>query len=389
MVAKRAGRGGRCGVCGGGLKRNGTTSAGRTRWRCRDCGSSSTRSRADVTHRAELNAFVGWLLGSSTQATAGMGSARNFRRKTAWCWRVEPTITVTGEIYDEVQIDGIYLRSNWCCLVASAHGKVIAWQWCDREKTIAWKALLDQVPPPTVVVCDGGRGLLVAVAEAWPDTLVQRCLVHVQRNVRTYLTTKPRTDAGKALWALARSLTRVRTTEEAVQWLQTLNEWHAVYGHLTRERTYRNQVAQGRPMPAWIRPGQRWWYTHERLRRAYRLLAKLAERDHLFTYLDPVVAGLRIASTTNRIEGAINAQLRDLLHRHRGMSVEHQRRAIEWWLFAHAITPAPPTSLIRPGHLEAPPKRQALEQPIGPASYDTGLSAEEGLWHRRGWAGRA
>lgn len=92
-----------------------------------------------------------------------------------------------------------YDRTGWCCLIASDRDGVIAWQWCDREKTAAWKALLEQVPPPTVVVCDGGSGLLPAVAEAWPDTKVQRCLVHVQRNVRIFLTSKPRTDAGKAL----------------------------------------------------------------------------------------------------------------------------------------------------------------------------------------------
>ena len=71
------------------------------------------------------------------------------------------------------------------------------------------------------------------------------------------------------------------------------------------------------------------------------------------------------------------------------MPSEHQRRAIEWWLFAHAIQPIQAASLIRPEHHQPPPKRQTLEQPIGPAEYDTGLSAEEGLWHRRGWAGRS
>lgn len=78
----------------------------------------------------------------------------------------------------------------------------------------------------------------------------------------------------------------------------TLNEWHTVYGHLTRRRTYRNQLGSSQAAPEWIRPGQRWWYTHERLRWAHRLLAKLAEREHLFTYLAPEVVGLRIASTT-------------------------------------------------------------------------------------------
>lgn len=389
MTGRGGGHPGACGLCGARLKKNGKTSAGRTRWRCTACGASSTKSRPDLSRRAEFEAFLAWLLGPLPQGDVGSGSARTFRRKTAWCWLVEPSITITGEIYDEVQIDGIYLSSKWCCLIATSAGKVIAWQWCDREKTAAWKALLEQVPPPTVVVCDGGSGLLPAVAEAWPDTKIQRCLVHVQRNVRTYLTTKPRTDAGKALWALARGLTRITTSEDAVAWLQNLNDWHEVYGHLTRERTYRTQFAGDRAMPAWVRPGQRWWYTHERLRRAYRLLAKLAQRDHLFAYLAPEHDGLGIASTTNRIEGGINAGLRELLRRHRGMPETHQRRAVEWWLHAHAIA-APPAASLIPDHLDKPaPKPTPVEEPIGPATYDTGLSAEEGLWHRRGWAGRS
>jgi hypothetical protein len=390
MTGRGGGHPGSCGLCGGRLKRNGTTSAGTTRWRCTVCGASSTKRRPDLTRRAEFDAFLAWLLGPTGQAAAG-SSARTFRRRTAWCWLVEPTITVTGEVYDEVQIDGIYLSSQWCCLIASNRDGVIAWQWCDREKTAAWKALLEQVPPPTVVVCDGGSGLLPAVAEAWPNTKVQRCLVHVQRNVRIYLTAKPRTDAGKALWALARSLTRITTSEDAVAWLQNLNDWHAVHGHLTRERTHRNQLVGGRAVPAWIRPGQQWWYTHDRLRKAYRLLARLAQRDQLFTYLASEHDGLAISSTTNRIEGGINAGLRDLLRRHRGMPEAHQRRAVEWWLHAHAIAAPPAASLIKT-HLAQPPapdKQAPVKEPLGPAGYDTGLTADEGLWHRRGWAGRS
>jgi hypothetical protein len=390
MTGRGGGHPGACGLCGGRLKRNGTTTAGTTRWRCTTCGASSTKRRPDLARRAEFDTFLAWLLGPIGQAEAA-SSARTFRRRTAWCWLVEPAITITGEVYDEIQIDGIYLSSQWCCLIATHRGRVVAWQWCDREKTAAWKALLEQVPPPTVVVCDGGSGLLPAIAEAWPDTRVQRCLVHVQRNVRIYLTTKPRTDAGKALWTLARGLTRIRTSQEAVAWLQNLNEWHAVYGHMTRERTYRNQLVGGRAMPAWIRPGQQWWYTHDRLRKAYRLLAKLARRGELFTYLAPEHEGLAISSTTNRIEGGINAGLRELLRRHRGMPEAHQRRAVEWWLHAHAIAAPPATSLIR-AHLLQPPTSQpkaTTDEPLGPAAYDTGLTADEGLWHRRGWAGRS
>ncbi|KAA1415003.1 IS1249 family transposase [Nocardioides humilatus] len=392
ITGEDVGHSGGCVLCGARLKKNGTTSAGRTRWRCTSCGSSTTRARPDVTRRAQLERFIAWLLGSGTQGDAD-SSARTFRRVHAWCWNVAPEVTITGELYDEIQIDGIYLDTGWCCLIAITGGKVIDWQWCDREKTIAWKQLLKRIPAPTVVVCDGGGGLAVAIEECWPDTSVQRCLVHVQRNVRTYLTSRPRTTAGKALWGLARTLTKITTLDEATAWMVLLHDWHDLYGHLVRERTYRYQLTRpgdGAAFPDWIRPGQKWWYTHERLRKAYRLLAKLVERGHLFAYLDPSVRGLHIASTTNQIEGGINAQLRDMLRRHRGMTTAHQRRAVEWWLHAHAIAAPEPASLIRARHYRPRPRKTTTpEEPIGPAGYDTGLTAEEGLWLRRGWGGRS
>ncbi|BCW49122.1 hypothetical protein StoSoilB13_14640 [Arthrobacter sp. StoSoilB13] len=45
----------------------------------------------------------------------------------------------------------------------------------------------------------------------------------------------------------------------------------------------------------------------------------------LFSYLGAEFAGLQIASTTNRMEGGTNAQLRLLLRAHRGMSEEHRK----------------------------------------------------------------
>ncbi|CAH0176834.1 hypothetical protein SRABI83_01328 [Arthrobacter sp. Bi83] len=139
-----------------------------------------------------------------------------------------------------------------------------------------------------------------------------------------------------------------------------------------------------------MRSNQSWWYTHDRLRKAYRLLERLSQAGTLFTYLEAEYAGLDIASTTNRIEGGTNAQLRLLLRAHRGTSEEHQKRAIEWYLYLHSEQPRPPTKLIQDRHY-GPAKTKAsapTERDPGPELYSTGLSPEEGLWHRTGWAGR-
>ena len=340
-----------------------------------------------MARRAQATAFVDWLTGTASQRVRGGGTGRTFRDQHAWCWNIEPAIPVTGQVYDEVQVDGIYLRSGWCALIAIADQHVIGWQWCDREKQASWAALLGRLPAPRVVVTDGQAGILAAVAECWPTTQVQRCLVHVQRNVRTYLTLQPRSDAGRTLRALSLSLTKITTRDAATTWLTRLNDWHQAYGHLTRQRTYRHAV-HAAAVPSWTRPGQTWWYTHDRLRKTYRLLAKLARKNVLFTYLDPRLDALGISSTTNQIEGGINAQLRTMLKAHRGMSPDHARRAIEWWCYQHSEDPRPPADLIRPEHWQ-PPAPTVVDKPDGPTGYDTQASADEGLWARKGWAGHS
>lgn len=358
-------------MCGQTLVRNGKTSAGKQRYRCLNCGSSRSGERPDVSRRAELEAFLGWLMGTTGQAAAAsFDTARSFRRRTAWCWNIVPRIPATGEVHDQIQVDGIYVGS-WCCLIAVAGEHVLGWQWCDTEKKTAWAALLQRFPAPRVVITDGGSGIAAALSECWSETAVQRCLVHVQRNVRTYLTSRPRTEAGRALLRLGRALTRINAPAEAAAWLAGLNAWHQEHGALVKARTYRAATAVA---PGWVRSNQAWWYTHDRLRKAYRLLERLGQAGTLFTYLSREYNGPDIASTTNRIEGGTNAQLRLILRTHRGMGEEHQKRAIEWYLYLHSEQPRPPATLIETSHYR-PAKRttQTLqEQEPGPELYSTG-----------------
>ena len=113
-----------------------------------------------------------------------------------------------------------------------------------------------------------------------------------------------------------------------------------------------------------------WWYTHDRLRKAYRLLERLSQAGTLFTYLRSEFASLQVASTTNRIEGGTNGQLRLLLRTHRGMNEEHRKRAIEWYLYLHSEQPVPPAKLIQDRHYQ-PAKTKTttpIEQNPGPTS---------------------
>lgn len=353
-------------VCGSPLVKNGKHRSGTQRWRCRACGSSTVLRRPDVRQRGQLQRFLTWLTGKASQAELGGGTGRSFRHETAWCWQLEPRIPVTGEVHDAILVDGIWIGS-WCLLIAqSATGIVIAWQWAARESTAAWEALFDQIPPPTVVVTDGGSGIRSALANSWPDTKIQRCIFHLQLNVTRELTRNPRLPAGRALRQIALNLTDVHTIDDAINWRLMMESWWQQYGHMTRERSLYDNGHFG--------------YTHLRLRKAWGVLHRAATAGHIFTNLkhgNP--------RATSRLEG-LNSQIRHLMRHHRGMPIEHRRRAAEWFLLLHEI---PINQAHKHAHAPKPtPPATIAEERIGPALYDTGLTAEEGLWTRSGWAGR-
>jgi hypothetical protein len=221
------------------------------------------------------------------------------------------------------------------CLIARTPEFVIGWEWVGWESSHNWSKLLNQFPGPTVVVCDGQKGILLAIARCWPKTRIQRCIFHVWQNIRVKLTLHPLTEAGRELLQLTRDLWKVQNPEQAVGWQQELEAWHEHHSDFIRERTNKDTSEPGK---------RRWWYTHGRLRSAYHQLAKLLRDNQLFTHLDPEVLVKTthpIPRTTNYVEGGINSQPRTKLKLHRGMNEEHQRRLVEWYLYSRTEVPKP------------------------------------------------
>lgn len=60
------------------------------------------------------------------------------------------------------------------------------------------------------VTCDGKKSIIRAVEKTYPDATVQRCMVHVQRMVRLWLTRKPKLPASKELRYLVGLLHHIR-----------------------------------------------------------------------------------------------------------------------------------------------------------------------------------
>lgn len=313
------------------MVKNGRTPRGAQRWLCKPCG-ATTGWRNDV--RAKVFAqFLDFILGKTTYADMP-GQGRTFRRRTEHLWCLWPISMPVEETYRVIHVDGIYLRRIAVVLIAQADtGQVVAWHVARSETTASYASLLAKIPPPQMVVADGASGFVTACKQLWPNTCIQRCTFHVQSQILRYTTRNPRTQAGVELMAIAKQLGNPRTLDQRYQWVNNYYMW------CHRSKQFLSEITI-------LENGTR-IHTHQRLVKARNLLNRLIRSTELFTYLDPSLYDENetigtLPATNNRIEGAINSQLRQVLHQHRGMSINHQLRLIGWWLYMH--TPNPPTT---------------------------------------------
>ena len=315
----------KCRACGGGMKRNGRTSAGTQRWRCASCGASSVNRRDDTERRLAL--FLDWLLSKRSQSQMGM-PARTFRHLTSEFWSIWPMAPICDEVHHVVHVDGIWLKRTCVVLIACTADHVIGWHLARSESSAAWGALMARIAPPDVVVCDGSDGFEKARRAAWPRTRVQRCAFHAFEQVKRCTTTRPRTQAGVDLYSIAKGLLRVDGPDAAAVWMASFSRWCTEYDGFLKERA----LVDGR-----------WRFRHERLRKARRGLERLCTAGTLFTRLDAELAAEGpIPATNNLIEGGVNRQIRIMLDEHRGLRLDRMVKAVFWYCNSRLEVPATP-----------------------------------------------
>lgn len=133
--------------------------------------------------------------------------------------------------------------------------------------------------------------------EVFSDFVVQICQYHQQQIVGRYLTTRPKTEAGQELKHLADSLTKV----DEKSFTDLLKNWHEKWDRFLKERTYKPD-------------SKHWWYTHKRIRSAYRSLN--TNLPYLFSCQR--YPELHIPNTNNSLEGSFS-RLKKLLNNHNGL----------------------------------------------------------------------
>lgn len=301
------------------MKRSGRTKAGVQRWRCRACGASAVH-RIDSSAK-QLKAFLKWLMGKGSLKEQGCSKA-TFERRAKRFWGLWPLPSFTGEVYDTLFVDGIHISRRLVVLIACTKEHVIAWHLVTSECSSSWAALMLKVAAPTMVVTDGGSGFKKAVRAIWPDARVQRCLVHVKRQVVRKTTMNPKLECGRELLEIAKALPKVKDADAAARWMADYATWCAKWELFLREFTLKDGRKQ---------------YVHERLRSARHSLNGLARDKTLFTFIEMQEARGGIGDATNNvIEGGVNAWIRLMLQHHRGLTTMRRAKAAFWWCYLHS-----------------------------------------------------
>lgn len=241
-------------------------------------------------------------------------------------WRLLPPTLTTSQGLWTLAIDGTWLHRNGVVMVYRdvTHHQNLFWSYHPSESYEAIGADLNTLTtlledhPPSGVISDWKGSIVFGVSNHFDHLLHQRCLTHVEREIKRYLPKHSPFIFTLELRRIGLELININTDDEARLWKAKLIKWHSIYGHRLLEKTQSQTEASKGGQP-------KWWYTHKDLRRGWRLLT-----DNYYPFFVHLNHSL-IPKTNNSIEG-VNSQAKRFLGNHRGMKTPQQVSFLFWYL---------------------------------------------------------
>jgi transposase-like protein len=163
------------------------------------------------------------------------------------------------------------------------------------------------------VTCDGLINILKAVRKASSNTVIHRCLVHIQRETLNWLGRNPQSLAGQELRLIIKKLHTINNHEKWSYWVVGLVKWYEKHKDFVNKKSYKSDT-------------KRYWFTHKSVHKAFVHIRRAL--PNMFHYLD----NPRIPKSTNGLESFFG-HLKQNISLHRGLSKEHHRNYIKWYLY--------------------------------------------------------
>lgn len=290
-------------------------SRGKQRWWCRACGRSFVQPGLSYRRDRQRIWFERWIVEgySVRQLVVQSGYSRNTIQRIISYWLSRPPqISTDLRVFKHLVIDGTYLLKRRTavvgiadpvckCLVVGCYGlkegEARMQEFCMRLRA---QGLL-----PTSVTIDGLKQVQTMLERVWPEALIQRCLVHIQRQGLAWCRRDPHTTAVKHLRKLFEHVTHIGSHAQRDRFLTDWQQWEQRFGQPIAARPTRGKVFSD-------------------VKRARSLL--LYALPYMFRYLDTPA----IPSSTNWIESYFS-RLKARYRQHRGLAPIKRTNYFAWY----------------------------------------------------------
>ncbi len=299
---------------------------GHQRFKCKGCGLLFTWANKGVKQSNEFIWFTKWVLGRRTfndLVIESRYSKSTLQRLFKVYLSKPPRFIIRYKTGLRLIIDGTYFSRELCLILYydSAHRYPLYFRYSTNEFYKELKEDLQILKSLGIevlsVTCDGKKSIIRAVRKVYEQVTLQRCTVHVQRNVRNWLTRKPKSEAAKELKYLVSLLHHIKNIIEQNMWIIAFNYWYIKHKSIIEEKVYKKQSG-------------RWWYKHRKLRRS-AISIKNAIPD-LFHFIQTP----GIPKSTNGLDSYFG-HLKTNLKIHRGLSAVNKKSFILWFLHIKSL----------------------------------------------------
>jgi transposase-like protein len=217
--------------------------------------------------------------------------------------------------YTYLVYDGTYFHKKGCfiSLMDAISQRIVSSIYAKKEgytHVHSWFSRLQKKGlNPLYITMDGELSVIRAIGEIWPQASIQRCLYHIQREGMRWLRTYPKTQAGKDLRCLLKTLCSINTPEEKEAFMTASTAWLEHYREFVLSLPKSNVA-------------------YKDLRKTMILIFNAT--PNMFHYLEDE----NIPKTTNTLE-SFYSRLKADYRSHRGLTEQHKISYLYWYCYFH------------------------------------------------------
>lgn len=146
-----------------------------------------------------------------------------------------PVLSVFPSEKVNLLIDGTYFKNDLCLILYRDNtikftqlyrlstGELYTEMKEDLENLLALGVQIESI------TCDGHKSLLKAINRVFEEVTVQRCIIHIQRMCRIWLSSNPKSEAGIELRKIISKVHLIVTQTDRDYWIVSLVKWYENY----------------------------------------------------------------------------------------------------------------------------------------------------------------